>query len=435
MAASKTRPGRSGILAQLWFQVLVGTLLGIAVGWLAPSAGSAMKPLGDAFIKLIRMMIGPVIFVTVVHGIARVSDMRSVGWIALKSLIYFEVITILALLIGLVAVELWSPGAGMHIDPSKIDATAIKGYVATAHDQTVTSYLMNIIPTTLLGALTEPAVLPVLLVSVLFGVALAAGGEHSAPVLRVIDGVSQAVFRIIGYIMYAAPIGAFGAIAFTIGQFGAGSLLSLGALILEFFAVCALFTAIVLGAVSWWCGVHLGRLLGYIRDEIVIVAATTSTETVLPRLIVKLEQLGCEDSVVGFVLPAGYSFNLDGTCLYLTTVAVFLAQATDTPLTVWQQLGLIAVLLVTSKGAAGVAGAAFVVLAATLGATGTIPVASIAIVLGIHRILAEGLTFVNLVGNCVATIAIARWEGKLDHHALASRVGTNAYRRRYPGAA
>jgi aerobic C4-dicarboxylate transport protein len=435
MAVQQARPRRSGILAQLWFQVLVGTLLGIALGWLAPGAGSAMKPLGDAFIKLIRMMIGPVIFVTVVHGIARVSDMRSVGWIALKSLIYFEAITIGALVIGLVAVELWRPGAGMHIDPSRIDAAAIKGYVATAHDQTITSYLMSIIPTTLLGALTEPAVLPVLLVSVLFGVALAAGGERSAPVLAVIDGISQAVFRIIGYIMYAAPLGAFGAIAFTIGQFGAGSLLSLGALILEFFAVCALFTAIVLGAVSWWCGVHLGRLLGYIRDEIVIVAATTSTETVLPRLIVKLEELGCEDSVVGFVIPAGYSFNLDGTCLYLTTVAVFLAQATDTDLTVWQELGLIGVLLVTSKGAAGVAGAAFVVLAATLGAAGTIPVASIALVLGIHRILAEGLTFVNLVGNCVATIAIARWEGKLDHHALASRVGTRAYRRRYPGGA
>jgi aerobic C4-dicarboxylate transport protein len=435
MAAQKTRPGRSGIFGQLWFQVLVGTLLGIAVGWLAPSAGSAMKPLGDAFIKLIRMMIGPVIFVTVVHGITRASDMRSVGWVALKSLIYFEVVTILALLIGLAAVELWRPGAGMNIDPSKIDATAIQGYVATAHDQTVTGYLMSIIPTTMLSALTEPAVLPVLLVSVLFGVALAAGGEHSAPVLRVIDGISQAVFRIIGYIMYAAPIGAFGAIAFTIGQFGAGSLLSLGALIVEFFVVCALFTAIVLGAVSWWCGVHLVRLLGYIRDEIVIVAATTSTETVLPRLIVKLEQLGCAKSVVGFVIPAGYSFNLDGTCLYLTTAAVFLAQATNTHLTPWQELGLIAVLLVTSKGAAGVAGAAFVVLAATLGTTRTIPVASIALVLGIHRILAEGLTFVNLVGNCVATIAIARWEGKIDHHALARRVGTSAHRRRYPGGA
>jgi len=435
MAAHNARPGRSGIVGQLWFQVLVGTVLGVALGWLAPDAGSAMKPLGDGFIKLIRMMIGPVIFVTVVHGIARVSDMRSVGWMALKSLIYFELVTVLALVIGLVAVELWRPGAGMHIDPSRIDAAAIKSYVATAHDQTVTGYLMNIIPTTMLSALTEPAVLPVLLVAVLFGVALAGGGEHSAAVLRVIDGISHAVFRIIRYIMYAAPVGAFGAIAFTIGQFGAGSLVSLGALIVEFLVVCALFTAIVLGAVSWWCGVHLGRLLGYIRDEIVIVAATTSTETVLPRLIVKLEALGCEESVVGFVIPAGYSFNLDGTCLYLTTAAVFLAQATDTPLTTGQELGLIAVLLVTSKGAAGVAGAAFVVLAATLGTTGAIPVASIALILGIHRILAEGLTFVNLVGNCVATIAIARWEGKIDHRALARHVGTAAYRRRHPEGA
>jgi aerobic C4-dicarboxylate transport protein len=361
--------------------------------------------------------------------------MRSVGRIALKSLIYFEVVTLLALVIGFVAVELWSPGAGMNIDPSKIDATKIRDYVATAHEQTVTGYLMNIIPTTMMGALTEPAVLPVLFVSVLFGVALARGGEHSAAVLRVIDGLSQAVFRIIGYIMYVAPIGAFGAIAFTVGQFGAGSLLSLAALTLEFFAVCALFTAIVLGAVAWWCGVHLVRLLDYIRDEIVIVAATTSTETVLPRLIVKLEELGCDEGVVGFVIPAGYSFNLDGTCLYLTTVTVFLAQATNTHLTAWQELSLIAVLLVTSKGAAGVAGAAFVVLAATLETTGTIPVTSIALVLGIHRILAEGLTFVNLVGNSVATIAIARWEGKLDDRALARRVGTDAHRRRYPAAA
>jgi aerobic C4-dicarboxylate transport protein len=315
----------------------------------------------------------------------------------------------------------------MNIDVSKIDTGAIKGYVASAHDQTVTAYFMNIIPTTMLSALTEAHVLQVLFVSVLFGVALTSIGERGQPVMRVIEGVSQALFRIIGYIMYVAPIGAFGAIAFTVGQFGAGSLLSLGELILEFFVVCALFTVTVLGAVSWRCGVNLLRLLGYIRDEIVIVAATTSTETVLPRLIQKLKHLGCEESVVGFVLPAGYSFNLDGTCLYLTTVAVFLAQATNTPLTVWHQLGLIAVLLLTSKGAAGIAGAAFVVLAATLATTGTIPVASIALILGIHRILAEGLTFVNLVGNCVATIAIASWEGKIDQAALARHVGTRAH--------
>ena len=431
MAVQTTRRGRLGIFGQLWFQVLVGTLIGIAVGWLAPAGGAAMKPLGDAFIKLIRMMIAPIIFVTVVHGIAGVKDMRSVGRIALKALLYFEVITILALVIGLVAVDLWRPGAGMNIDASKIDTGAIKGYLATAHDQTVTAYLMNIIPTTILSALTESQVLQVLFVSVLFGVGLAAVGEHGAPVMRVIEASSRVLFRIIGYIMYFAPLGAFGAIAFTVGQFGTQSLLSLGDLILEFFVVCALFTAIVLGAVSWWCGVHLGRLLGYIRDEIVIVAATTSTETVLPRLIQKLKDLGCDESVVGFVIPSGYSFNLDGTCLYLTTVAVFLAQATNTDLTLWHQLGLIAVLLLTSKGAAGIAGAAFVVLAATLSTTGTIPVASIALILGIHRILAEGLTFVNLVGNSVATIAIATWEGKIDQATLARHVGTNAHRRRH----
>jgi len=432
MTAQDSSPGRLGIVGQLWFQVVMGTLIGIVVGWLVPDAGSAMKPLGDAFIKLIRMMIGPIIFVTVVHGIVGVNDMRSVGRVALKALIYFEVITILALIIGLVAVAVWRPGVGMNVDASRIATDSIKGYLATAHDQTVTAYLMNIIPTTMLSALTEPQVLQVLFVSVLFGVALAAVGDRGAPVMRVIEATSHALFRIIRYIMYVAPIGAFGAIAFTVGQFGAGSLLSLGELILEFFVVCALFTVVVLGAVSWWCGVNLFRLLGYIRDEIVIVAATTSTETVLPQLIQKLKLLGCDESVVGFVIPAGYSFNLDGTCLYLTTVAVFLAQATNTHLTLWHELGLLAVLLLTSKGAAGVAGAAFVVLAATLGTTGTIPVASIALILGIHRILAEGLTFVNLVGNSVATIVIATWEGKIDHATLARQVGTNAHRRRHP---
>jgi aerobic C4-dicarboxylate transport protein len=431
MAVQSTRSARFGLFGQLWFQVLAGTLIGIVVGWLAPDAGAALKPLGDAFVKLIRMMIGPIIFVTVVHGIAGVHDMRSVGRVALKSLVYFEVITILALIIGLVAVDLWRPGAGMNIDPSTISTGAIRGFITTAHDQTVTAYLMNIIPTTMLSALTEPQVLQVLFVSVLLGVAFAAIGERNAPAMRVIESISQAVFRVIGYIMYFAPIGAFGAIAFTVGQFGAGSLVSLGELILEFFIVCGLFTVVVLGGVSWWCGVSLVRLFGYIRDEIAIVAATTSTEAVLPRLILKLENLGCEESVVGFVIPAGYSFNLDGTCLYLTTAAMFLAQATNTHLSLWSQLGLIAVLLLTSKGAAGVAGAAFVVLAATLETTGAIPVASIALIFGIHRILAEGLTFVNLVGNCVATIAIASWEGKVDHATLARHVGTRGLRRRY----
>jgi aerobic C4-dicarboxylate transport protein len=425
------RAGRFGILGQLWFQVLAGTLIGILLGHFAPGTAVAMKPFGDAFIKLIRMMIGPIIFVTVVHGIAGMNDMKAVGRVALKSILYFEAITILALIFGLVAVDLWQPGAGMNIDAAAIDTSSIQGYVATAHDQSITGYFMEIIPDTFLSALTEAHVLQVLFIAVLFGIAIASIGERAKPVIDVIDAASQGFFKIIGYIMYFAPLGAFGAIAFTVGQFGTASLLSLGELILEFFVVCALFTAVVLGGVAYWCGVSLLRLLGYLWDEIIVVAATTSTETVLPRLIQKMQKVGCEESVVGFVIPAGYSFNLDGTCLYLTTVAVFLAQATNTHLTFGHELALIAVLLLTSKGAAGIAGAAFVVLAATLNTTGVIPVASIALILGIHRILAEGLTFVNLIGNALATVVIAKWEGKLDERMLAATIGTQKLRAKY----
>ncbi|WP_336958166.1 C4-dicarboxylate transporter DctA [Sphingobium aquiterrae] len=431
LGEKRARTGRFGILGQLWFQVLAGTLIGILLGHFAPSTAVAMKPLGDAFIKLIRMMIGPVVFVTVVHGIAGMSDMKSVGRVALKSIVYFEIITILALIFGLVAVDLWQPGVGMNIDASAIDTSSIETYVATAHDQSISGYFLNIIPDTFGSALTQGPVLQVLFIAVLFGIAIAAIGPRGRPVVEVIESASQGFFRIIGYIMYFAPLGAFGAIAFTVGQFGTASLLSLGELVIEFFVVCAVFTAIVLGGVAHWCGVSLWRLLGYLWDEIVIVAATTSTETVLPRLIQKMCKAGCEESVVGFVIPAGYSFNLDGTCLYLTTVTVFLAQATNTHLTVWHELGLIAVLLLTSKGAAGVAGAAFVVLAATLNATGTIPVASIALILGIHRILAEGLTFVNLIGNALATFVIAKWEGKLDEKLMAQVVGNARVRAKH----
>jgi aerobic C4-dicarboxylate transport protein len=432
----KPRPhGRFGVAGQLWFQVLIGTLLGIAVGHVWPTTGASMKPLGDAFIGLIRMMIGPVIFCTVVHGIAGMNDMKLVGRLAWKSILYFEAITIFALVFALVAVDLWQPGAGMNVDPALLDTKSIATYLKTAHDQSISGYLMHIIPTTYGSAFTEGEVLQVLFVSVLSGLALASLGERGKPALAVIESLSGAFFKIVGYIMYFAPIGAFGAIAFTVGKFGSGSLLSLGELIAEFFVVCAVFTLVVFGAVAHFCGVSLFRLLGYLRDEIVVVAATTSTETVLPRVIEKMRKLGCEESVVGFVVPAGYSFNLDGTCLYLTTVAVFLAQATNTHLTFWHELGLIAVLLLTSKGAAGVAGAAFVVLAATLSTTGTIPVASIALILGIHRILAEGLTFVNLIGNCLATIVVAKWEGAIDETSLAAQVGTAAHRRRHVAAA
>jgi aerobic C4-dicarboxylate transport protein len=427
--ASTDRERRFGVIGQLWFQVLAGTVLGILVGHFAPDAGVSMKPLGDAFIALIRMLIGPVIFCTVVHGIAGARDMKSVGRLALKSIVYFEAITIFALMFALVAVNLWKPGAGMDVNAAMLDAKSVASYVATAQEQSVVGYLLHVIPTTYASAFTGGEVLQVLFVSVLFGIALAAMGERGRIASELVESLSGVFFKIVGYVMYVAPIGAFGAIAFTVGKFGSASLLSLGELIIEFFVVCAAFTIIVLGLVARCVGVSLWRLLAFIRDEIVIVAATTSTETVLPRVIQKMRDVGCEESVVGFVVPAGYSFNLDGTCLYLTTVAVFLAQATNTHLTFWHELGLIAVLLLTSKGAAGVAGAAFVVLAATLSTTGVIPVASIALILGIHRILAEGLTFVNLVGNCLATIVVAKWEGAVDERRLAETIGTRAHRR------
>ena len=414
------------LLRQLWFQVLVGMLAGGLLGWLRPGLGADMKPLGDLFIALVRMIIAPVIFCTVVHGVAGINDMRRVGRVALKALVYFEAVTTLALAMALAAVNLWRPGAGMNIDPHALDARSVAEYAVQAQHQTIAEYVPHIVPTTFVGAFAQPDVLPVLLVSVLTAFALIGMGARGRPVLGAIEAAAQVVFKVVGFVMWAAPIGAFGAIAFTVGKFGATSLAALGALILEFYAVCLTFVILVLGAIAWRAGVNIFRLMAYIRDELLIVAATTSSETVLPRLIQKLEALGCEESVVGLVIPMGYSFNLDGTCLYLATAAVFLAQATNTHLDIGQQLTLMAVLLLSSKGAAGVAGAAFVVLAATLGATGSVPVASIALILGIHRLLAEALTFVNVVGNCVATIVVARWEGGLDRARLRQVLGRPA---------
>jgi len=411
------------LLRQLWFQVLIATLAGIALGHYSPTLGADLRPLGDAFIALVRMLIAPVIFCTVVHGVAGMHDMRRVGRVALKALIYFEVVTSLALVLALLAVNLLKPGAGMNIDAHSIDAHAVSEYASKAQAQTVTDYLLNLIPTTFVGAFTHPEVLPVLLVSVLFAFALTLSGERGRPLTELIGDLSQVFFRIVGFVMWLAPLGAFGSIAFTVGRFGTASLLSLARLLIEFYAVSLAFVVLVLGAVAYFSGVSLLRLCKYIRDEIVIVAATTSTETVLPRLMQKLRALGCEESVVGLVVPTGYSFNLDGTCLYLATVTVFLAQATNTHLGLTQQLALLAVLLLTSKGAAGVAGAAFVVLAATLSSVGTIPVASIALVLGIHRLMAEALTFVNLIGNSVATIVVSKWERAVDERQLRSLIG------------
>jgi aerobic C4-dicarboxylate transport protein len=411
------------LLRQLWLQVLIATGLGIAVGLFDPGLGAQMKPLGDGFIALIRMLIAPVIFCTVVHGIAQVGELRRAGRVVIKALVYFEAVTTLALVFALLAVDVVRPGAGMHVKAAALDAHSVAPYLAQAKHQTVPDFLLGLIPDSLLGALTQPNVPQVLLVSVLFGCALSAVGERGTPITDLIGRLGEVVFRIVGFVMWVAPLGAFGAIAFTVGKFGAGSLAALGALIGEFFAVSALFVIVVFGAVAWLARVSLIRLIAYLRDEVVIVAATTSTETVLPRLMQKMRAAGCDEEVVGLVVPAGYAFNLDGTCLYLVTAAMFLAQATGVQLSLAQQFALIAVLLISSKGAAGVAGAAFIVLAGTLAAVGTIPVVSIALILGVHRLLAEALTFVNLIGNALATLVVCRWEGALDEAATNERLG------------
>ncbi len=416
------------LIRQLWFQVFVAMVAGAALGYARPALGAEMQPLGDAFINLIRMIIAPVIFCTVVHGVASMKDMKRVGRVAIKALIWFEAITLVALVFALVAVNLWRPGAGMNVDPASLDASSVRTYTSAAQNQTLADYLLHIIPNSFVSPFVQGDVLQVLFVSVLFAFALASAGESVRPLLDIIGRLSQIFFRIVGLIMWVAPLGAFGAIAFTVGRFGAGSLFSLGALIIEFYVVCLLFVFLVLGGVARLMGVSIFRLLYYIREELLIVAATTSSETVLPRLVQKLQDLGCEESVVGLVIPTGYSFNLDGTCLYLATAAVFLAQATNTPLSFEQQLVLIAVALLTSKGAAGVAGAAFVVLAGTLASVGTVPVASVALVLGIHRLLAEALTFVNVVGNCIATIVVAKWDHALQSETLYAQIGTGGLR-------
>ena len=404
--------------AQLWVHVLAGMILGIALGKFYPSAGVRMQPLGDAFIKLIRMLIAPIIFCTVVHGIARMVNVARVGRVALKAIIYFEVLTTVALVIGLAAVNLWKPGSGMNVDLAHVDTSAVQPYVAHPGGASVAQFLMNIIPGTFVGAFTEGNVLQVLLVSVLCAFALIQVGERGKPVVNFVESASQMLFKVVGIVMWTAPIGAFGAIAFTVGKFGAGSMVSLGKLLGGFYVTCLIFVFGVLWPIAHWCGFSIFKLIRYIREELLIVFATTSSETVLPQLMKRLEDLGCDEKIVGLVIPTGYSFNLDGTCLYLAVTTVFLAQATNTHLSIWKQLGLLAVLLLSSKGAAGVAGAGFVILAATIASTGTIPVASVALILGIQRLLSEGMTPTNVVGNAVATIVVAKWENALDEKRL-----------------
>ena len=409
-----TAPLPRPFYAQLYVQVLTAIALGIGLGHFYPATGEAMKPLGDGFIKLIKMIIAPIIFVTVVHGIAAMSDMKKVGRVGLKALIYFEIVTTLALAVGLIVANLVQPGAGMNIDAATIDNKDITNFVTQSKDQGTIQFLLDIIPKTLVGAFAEGNILQVLLIALLFAFGLQALGTRGEPLLNIIEHVAQVLFKIVGYIMRLAPIGAFGAMAFTIGKYGLGSLKSLAWLMASFYLTCFLFIFGVLGLIARLYGFSILKFIRYIGDELLIVLGTSSSESVLPRMIDKMEKAGAEKSVVGLVIPTGYSFNLDGTCIYLTMAALFLAQATNTDLSIWQQLGILGVLLLTSKGAAGVTGAGFITLAATLASIGTIPVASIAIILGIDRFMSEARALTNLIGNGVATIVVAKSEGALD---------------------
>jgi aerobic C4-dicarboxylate transport protein len=406
-------------LSTLYGQVLAATIVGVALGHFFPAAGIAMRPFGDGFIKLVRMMIAPIIFCTVVAGVAGVGDAKAVGRVGGLTLMYFEVVSTLALIIGLLVVNVVRPGAGMNIDPATLDTRAVSQYVSGAAAQGVTDFLLAIIPTTVVDAFAKGDILQVLLFSVLFGFALHALGGAGLRMFEIIEQLSRVLFRVVGYIMKTAPLGAFGAMAFTIGNFGVGTLAQLGQLIVCFYITCGLFVAVVLNVIARTHGFSVWRLVRYIKEEIFIVYGTSSSESALPRIMAKLETLGVARSVVGLVIPAGYSFNLDGSAIYLTIATVFIAQATNTPFGLQRQLALLAILLLTSKGSAGVAGAALIVLAGTISATGVIPVAGVALILGIHRFMGEAMAVTNLIGNGVATIVVGKWCGQVDEARLA----------------
>jgi len=406
----------------LYVQVLFAIVVGVLLGIFEPALAASMKPLGDGFIKLIKMIIAPVIFCTVVAGIAGMQDMKKVGRVGGKALLYFEVVSTFALAIGLVVANLVKPGAGFNADPATLDASSIAQYTAKAHDQTTTGFLMNIIPTTFVDAFAKGEILQVLLIAILFGVALSMLGERGRPVAKLIDEVSHVIFGVVGIIMKLAPIGAFGAMAFTIGKFGIASLIPLAKLMGSFYLTCFLFVVVVLGAIAKYTGFSIFRFISYIKEELLIVLGTSSSESALPALMRKLEKLGCSKSVVGLVVPTGYSFNLDGTNIYMTMAALFVAQATNTELTLAQELTILFVAMLTSKGASGITGAGFITLAATLAVVPTIPVAGMALILGIDRFMSECRALTNFIGNGVATIVVSKWEKELDHDRLASEL-------------
>ncbi|MGO4736524.1 dicarboxylate/amino acid:cation symporter [Bosea sp. 2KB_26] len=416
--AAITRGHQGPWWTHLYVQVLTAIAIGVLVGHFYPHTGEAMKPLGDAFIKAIKMIIAPIIFLTVVHGVASMDDMKKVGRVGVKALLYFEVVTTLALIVGLVVINLWKPGVGMNVDVGGLDTSAIASFTAKAKEQSTIGFLTDIIPTTVVSAFATGEILQVLFFALLFAFALQMLGERGKPVLHFVDDIAQVFFKIVGIIMKAAPIGAFGAMAFTIGKFGIGTLLSLGSFMAAFYTTCLIFIFLVLGTIARLHGFSIVKFIAYIKEELLIVLGTSSSESVLPRMMAKMSYLGCKENVVGLVIPTGYSFNLDGTCIYLTMAAIFLAQATNTELSLSQEIGIIAVLLLTSKGAAGVTGSGFIVLAATLASVGTIPVASIALILGVDRFMSEARALTNLIGNGVATIVVAKWENSLDERRM-----------------
>jgi aerobic C4-dicarboxylate transport protein len=402
------------LLSHLYVQVLLAIVAGVVLGHFNPGLGADLKPLGDAFIKLIKMLIGPIIFTTVVAGIGGMGNLRQVGRVGVKALIYFEVVTTLALVIGLVVANAFAPGAGVHASAASLDAGAVSQYTKAAASLSFVDWMLHIIPATFVGAFVDGDILQVLFIALLFGFALVHLGDIGRPVTNLLYEASKVFFVMVGIVSRVAPIAAFGAMAFTVGKYGLGSLKSLAGLMACVYLTCFLFITVVLGLIARFSGFSLWKIIRYIKEELLIVVGTSSSEAALPGLMTKMERAGCEPSVVGIVVPSGYSFNLDGTCIYLTMAALFIAQATDTPLTLAKQLGLLGVLLLTSKGAAGVTGSGFITLAATLAATGTVPVAGMALILGIDRFMSEARAITNFIGNAVATLVIARWDGSFD---------------------
>ncbi len=411
------------LLKSLYIQVLLAIIAGAVLAQVFPGFAVKLKPLADAFIRLIKMMIAPIIFCTIVTGIAGMQDTKKVGRVGLKALLYFEVVTTLALLIGLIVINLLKPGAGMNVDINTLDAASVQGYIHQSHTGTTLDHLIDIIPENIISAIATNNLLQVLLFSVIFGFALSKTKEKGAPLLRGIQSLEDALFVMIRMIMKLAPLGALGAMAFTISKFGLGSLKQLGGLMIAFYSTCCLFIIVILGGILRVAGYNIFRLLKYLKEELLVVLGTSSSESALPGLIKKLEDAGCSEAVTGLVVPTGYSFNLDGTAIYLTMAAIFLAQATNTPMDLAHQVALLTVLLLTSKGAAGVTGSGFITLAATLPAAGHIPVEAIALILGIDRFMSEGRALTNIIGNAVATVVIAKWEKEMDVPVAQSVIG------------